>query len=310
MSGSEIRLGLVGVGKIALDQHIPAISANAAFELVATASPGYVSEGIAAHSNLAEMLAAGHDLDAVAICTPPAIRSAIATSALRAGLHVLLEKPPATALSQLRVMQSEAAKAGRALFTAWHSRETAAVDAARDWLAHRHVRNVRVIWREDVKQWHPGQDWLLGPGGLGVFDPGINALSILTRILPGPLALEGADLFVPENRAAPMRAALLLRHHQDCEVTCDFDILHSGHQEWTIEITTDAGLLTLADGGHRMIVAGNTQAAADETEYGRLYDRFASLVARSESDVDADPLMLVADAMMLGTVQRISPFAF
>jgi D-galactose 1-dehydrogenase len=43
---------------------------------------------------------------------------------------------------------------------------------------------VNVIWREDVRVWHPGQDWIWQPGGLGVFDPGINALSIITHILP------------------------------------------------------------------------------------------------------------------------------
>ena len=33
-------------------------------------------------------------------------------------------------------------------------------------------------------RWHPGQEWIWQAGGFGVFDPGINALSIVTRILP------------------------------------------------------------------------------------------------------------------------------
>jgi hypothetical protein len=43
---------------------------------------------------------------------------------------------------------------------------------------------VEIVWHEDVRKWHPGQQWIWEPGGFGVFDPGINALSIATRIFP------------------------------------------------------------------------------------------------------------------------------
>ena len=52
-----------------------------------------------------------------------------------------------------------------------------------DWLAGRTIRRVECTWKEDVRVWHPGQAWIWEPG-IGVFDPGINALSVLTRILP------------------------------------------------------------------------------------------------------------------------------
>ncbi|MFX5656779.1 hypothetical protein ABTE24_21610, partial [Acinetobacter baumannii] len=51
-------------------------------------------------------------------------------------------------------------------------------------------RKVKVIWREDVRHWHPDQEWIWQPGGLGVFDPGINALSIVTEILPQAMFLK------------------------------------------------------------------------------------------------------------------------
>ncbi len=38
------------------------------------------------------------------------------------------------------------------------------------------------------------------PGGLGVIDPGINALSIVTAILPKPVHLVSAELEFPEGR--------------------------------------------------------------------------------------------------------------
>ena len=56
--------------------------------------------------------------------------------------------------------------------------------AAREWLRTRELRRGRITGKEDVHFWHPGQRWIFEPGGFGVFDPGINALSILTDILP------------------------------------------------------------------------------------------------------------------------------
>ena len=70
------------------------------------------------------------------------------------------------------------------------------------------VRELRVTWKEDVRHWHPGQAWIWEPGGFGVFDPGINALSILTRILPSPIFVQSATLAVPANRAAPIAAEI------------------------------------------------------------------------------------------------------
>jgi predicted dehydrogenase len=73
---------------------------------------------------------------------------------------------------------------GVTLFASWHSRFAAGVPAAKAWLATHDIRAVDIQWREDVRRWHPGQTWIWEAGGLGVFDPGINALSILTEIMP------------------------------------------------------------------------------------------------------------------------------
>jgi len=44
---SKIRLALVGLGKIARDQHLPAIAADGRFELVAAASRSAALDGVA-----------------------------------------------------------------------------------------------------------------------------------------------------------------------------------------------------------------------------------------------------------------------
>ena len=206
---NPVRLAIVGLGKIARDRHIPAISANDGIELAAIADPNASIDGIAHFSTLDELLAAAPDIDAVALCTPPQVRSGLAAAALKAGKHVLLEKPPGATVSELTPLIAAAKRTGRTLFATWHSRFAPAVEPARTFLAGRRIKSVVVTWKEDVRVWHPGQAWIWEPGGFGVFDPGINALSIVTQILPRPFFLNAAELSFPQNRAAPIAADLV-----------------------------------------------------------------------------------------------------
>ena len=182
---TAIPIGIAGYGKIARDQHEAAIAASDAFELIAVADPGVGHERLPSYPGLATMLAAHPEIGAVSLCMPPCFRAEAAREAIAAGRHVLLEKPPGTSVAETEDLLSLAERAGATLFTAWHSQEGAAVAAARDWLRQAAVRAVEVTWKEDVRVWHPGQPWIWQEDGFGVFDPGINALSILTAILPG-----------------------------------------------------------------------------------------------------------------------------
>ena len=136
------------------------------------------------------MLAAVPDLHCISICTPPQAHFDAALTALRAGKHVMLEKPPTATTRQIALLADEAARRGRTLFQTWHSRFAAGVDAAREFLRTRKLVSGKIIWKEDVHHWHPGQRWIWEPGGFGVFDPGINALSLLTEILPKEVCVE------------------------------------------------------------------------------------------------------------------------
>lgn len=77
-----------------------------------------------------------------------------------------------------------AAARGLTLFATWRSHHAPAVDAARVWLSDKTVTTLEIEWKEDVRHWHLGQDWLWQAGGLGIFDRGINALSVMTTIFP------------------------------------------------------------------------------------------------------------------------------
>ena len=309
MGSAAIRLALVGVGKIARDQHLPTLARSDAFELVAAVNrDGPVAE-VSTFTDIASMLAAGIEVDAVSLCTPPASRYELAREAIEAGLHVMLEKPPATSVDEVNDLAERAQRREVTLFTAWHSREAAGVEPAREWLSERVIQRIRVIWKEDIRVWHPGQNWILQAGGMGVFDPGINALSILTRILPGKLTMRSATLEFPCNCASPIAAEVAMVHDA-ARVDASFDFLYSGTPCWDIEVLTDRETLMLSDGGSRLYIDETPHLAATDQEYARLYQRFSQLIAAGESDVDPTPLQLVADAFKLGHHQQSAAFHF
>src|SRR4051812_2635304 len=124
---------------------------------------------------------------------------------------------------------------GLTLFCAWHSRYAAGVEPARAWLRNRPIQAATITWREDVRVWHPGQRWIWQPGGLGVFDPGINALSIATLILP-PLRLVEGVLSYPSNQECPIAADLLLEIAGGGRIVADFDFRQTGEQTWDIRV--------------------------------------------------------------------------
>ncbi|MFK3974089.1 Gfo/Idh/MocA family protein [Pseudomonas sp. NPDC087358] len=303
-----IRLGLVGYGKIAQDQHVPAIRANPQFELVAVATLGPHCPGVANFGSLAELLAEGPQVDAIAFCTPPQGRFALVRQALQAGKHVLVEKPPCSTLGEAMSLIEHVQQAGVSGLFAWHSRFAPGVFNAKQWLAGKTLKQVRVDWKEQVRKWHPGQTWIWQAGGLGVFDPGINALSIVTDLLPGALFVESASLSVPGNCQSPIAASLNILSAEQVEVLAEFDFDHSDNELWRIELQCDEGMMRLDGGGAQVSIDGVAQGVSEEGEYPAMYRHFAQLIADKRSDLDLQPLRIVADSFFVGSKQTVAEF--
>jgi D-galactose 1-dehydrogenase len=305
---TRTKVALVGIGKIALDQHVPALNASPDFELAATISRSGKVDGIPAWTDFATFLAERPDIPVVSLCMPPVPRYAYAEAALLAGRHVMLEKPPGATLAEVHALEAMAKAKGLTLYATWHSRMAQAVAPAKAWLAGTTVQKAHITWREDVRKWHPGQDWVFEPGGMGVFDPGINALSILTDILPAPVHLTAATLTFPENRQTPIAASLTFSGN----VTADFDWRQEGPQTWDIEVETPQGHLALRMGGNVLELDGKpvTGEAHIMGEYPALYAQMAKLIAAGQSDVDLAPMVHVADALTLGRRAVTEAFHF
>jgi len=306
------KIAVIGIGKISQDQHLPVIDRSKDFVVAATVSTRGLSHGsLPVFKTPAELYRAMPEVRIVAICTPPGVRHAFVREALDAGMDVLMEKPPTPTISELDDLVAYAKKKKAVLFQTWHSQYNAAVDQTRKILKKDGVASVRIDWRESVRKWHPGQDWVWEPGGFGVCDPGINALSIFSKIMPFPVFVESARLKFPANRQTPIDVEIVFKsaqkHHP--RLSAGFNWLETAGEIWTISIETQQGdQLKLERGGAVLRVNGVVKLEKPSEEYEGIYARFAELLKKKKSDVDGTPLRLVADAFLLGARENVEPF--
>jgi predicted dehydrogenase len=303
-----IRIAIIGYGKIAADQHVPSINANGRFELVATSSRS--GQGVGqTFTDWRQLIREVDGLQAVAITTPPGPRFEIARECILAGLHCLLEKPPTAGLAEIDELACLAEANQVTLFTTWHAQHHATVDAAAKALAGKRIRSMEIFWHEDVHKWHPGQQWIWEAGGFGVFDPGINALSIATKIFPGGLFVQSADLQVPANAQTPIAADISFYSPEaDGPLHANLDWRRTEGEEWTITIeASDGTKVRLEEGGARLILNGEATADSGIGEYPDVYRVFADLIDERRSLVDVAPFRLVADCLLLAKTTSVEP---
>ena len=297
-------IAVIGVGKIAQDQHLPVIDNSDDFELAATVSTrGLGHNGLPVFKTPGELYAAMPEVSLVSICTPPGIRHQYVREALDAGKDVMMEKPPTTTISELDDLIAHAKRLDRVLYQTWHSQYNPAVDRTKAILAEQGVTSVRIDWRESVRKWHPGQDWVWEPGGFGVCDPGINALSIFTKIMPFPVFVESSKLTFPANRLTPVDVEIVFKSGQlhQPNLSAGFNWLEESGEIWTIQIETGKGeVLKLEGGGRSLTINGAPVLQHGDGEYAAMYDHFADLLERHETDVDAAPLRLMSDVFLMG----------
>mgnify|MGYP000880148850 CR=1 FL=1 len=123
-----INIGVIGCGKIAQVRHLPEYADNADCRIVALydlnlerakqLAKKYGAEACASY----EELLARKDIDAVSICTANASHAEITIAALKAGKHVLCEKPMATTIEECESMVNAAKESGRFLMIGHNQR--------------------------------------------------------------------------------------------------------------------------------------------------------------------------------------------
>ena len=159
-----------------------------------------------------------------------------------------------------------------------------------------------------MRHWHPNQAWIWAPGGFGVFDPGINALSILTEILPGPFTVGSARLVTPENVQTPIAAEVAMTGRAGLPGQPRARLAADRARRPGTSPSRPTGALALQHGGATLVIDGEEQVREPEREYPLIYRRFAELLAARESEVDTSPLRIIADAFLIGRRETTEAF--
>lgn len=122
------KIGIIGCGKIAQVRHIPEYAENkdavlaAFYDMNMDRARGLAGEyGGRACEGYEEILQ-DKDIDAVSVCVPNELHAAISIQALRAGKHVLCEKPMAVTLEDCEGMVKAARESGRRLMIGQNQR--------------------------------------------------------------------------------------------------------------------------------------------------------------------------------------------
>ena len=172
--GAAIRLGMVGGGEGAFIGAVHRIAArlDAHYELVAgalSASPAKAQRsgralGLPAdriygdYAQMAQAEAARPDgIEAVAIVTPNHLHAPVATAFLKAGIHVICDKPVTTTSGDAKKLLALAAKTGRIFAVTHNYSGYPMVRHARQMVREGSLGEIRVVQVE-----YP-QDWLAEP---------------------------------------------------------------------------------------------------------------------------------------------------
>ena len=107
---------------------------------------------------------------------------------------------------------------------------------------------------------------------------------------------------MPENCETPIAADFAMTGGAAASRSrVELDWRQEGPQTWDITVETDGGRLrALARAGRRCASTAPRSTRAPEREYPLIYRRFAELLGARESEVDASPLRIIADAFLVG----------
>lgn len=164
----KIRIGILGCGKIAQVRHIPEYADNPDCELRAFYNPSRQrAEDMAAKYggrvyDSAEELLADPEIDAVSVCAANYAHAELAIKALKAGKHVLCEKPMATTIEDCEAMAEAARESGKFLMIGHNQRLAKAHVKAKELIDEGLIGNI-ISFRTTFGHGGP-ETWSINPG--------------------------------------------------------------------------------------------------------------------------------------------------
>jgi predicted dehydrogenase len=268
-----LRGAFIGFGNVAAKGHLPGWRARDDARIVAaTDAAASRREAFLAACpdgrwrDSVDDLLSGETLDFVDICAPPGSHATLIERTLRAGLHVLSEKPLVTRVEDAKRMAAAVARAGRVLHTVhnWlHAPICRKISALIDEGAIGAVRSIR--WRTLRTQ--PAiavsadgvTNWRVDPGMAGggiLFDHGWHALYCVTRWAGVPSGV-AARLETRRFHEQPLEDTATLALDTNAGVSHIFLTWAADERSNAIEIDGDQGEIRVS--GDAVVLKSNAQ---------------------------------------------------
>lgn len=200
----KIRVGIIGSGAIARAAHLPGFKNCPDVELAAVCDLQMDRAKQLAQDNEIPNFYGSHldmlkneDLDVVSICTPNYAHTENTLDALKAGCHVLCEKPLACTAEEVRKMIKMAKRRKKHLMTAQHFRFTSEAKTLYEFVKAGDLGDVYFAKVNAIRRWGiPG--WGVfhikcKSGGGALIDIGVHQLDLTMWLMgcPEPVTVSG-----------------------------------------------------------------------------------------------------------------------
>jgi NDP-hexose-3-ketoreductase len=245
-----VRIGVLGCASIALRRTIPAILSYPRTTLAAVASRDpekakQVAERFGCDATTYEELLRRDDVDAVYVPVPPALHLPWGLEVLRAGKHLLLEKPAATSADEARQLVDEAGARGLVLrenFTFLHHGQHRTV---RDLLAAGRLGTVRTLSAAFCFPGMPADDirYVARLGGGALLDAGVYPIRVAQLLFGADLRVTGSTLRIDPERGVDVAGQALLVSGDGVLIDAQFGFQHTYGSRYSVWGST--GRLTL-----------------------------------------------------------------
>jgi predicted dehydrogenase len=223
MAGKVYRVGVIGAGSIAQACHLPGYAKDARARIVAFADPERARHRemkklfpeVRGYTTHTEMLGA-EPLDVVSVCSPNALHAVHTIDALKAGCHVLCEKPMAVTVKDTLRMEVAAKSARKKLMIGFTHRMLAGPIVCKEMLQRKALGKpfmIRVRFAHGGP--YPGwakSDWFYDPAmaaGGAMLDMGIHAIDLCLWLM-GPIVSVQAKAATLMKKIAVDDNALLI----------------------------------------------------------------------------------------------------
>lgn len=198
-SVSPLRVGIIGLGEVAVLRHLPILARHPRFQITAAADIDLArAQHIGAQYGIpriypdARALLDLPDIEAVAIFTPPVAHAELVHAALDAHKHVFVEKPLTLDVAQAESLAAHASRVPARVLVGFNLRHHPQIRRAREWLRAGRIGAIRAVHTTftNVAANETASPWRLDParGGSLLYELGVHHLDACRYLCDADIA--------------------------------------------------------------------------------------------------------------------------